>query len=68
MQPPNPSTIADAKKYLLAGGGYGCLLRGSARPKLIQMMMLAANHQTEHGDPSERTKERIEGAERFAIS
>jgi len=64
MQSPNPDTIADAKKCLLTGAGYECLLRGSAKTLLIQMMVLAANHQTEHhGDPNGRVRERTEGAE-----
>jgi hypothetical protein len=29
MQPPNPDTIADAKKCLLTGASYNCLLRGT---------------------------------------
>ena len=68
MQPPNPSTIADPKKYLLAGTRYGCLLRGSPRVIQIQRRMLAAKHQTEHEDPKERARERTERAERFATS
>jgi hypothetical protein len=31
LQTPNPDTIADSKKYLLAGAWYSCPLRGSAR-------------------------------------
>ena len=31
IQTPNPETIADAKKCLLAGACYSCLLRDSAR-------------------------------------
>jgi hypothetical protein len=46
MQTPNPDTIADAKKYLLTGARYNCLLIGSARSLPIQMQMLAANHLT----------------------
>ena len=64
MQPPNTSTVADAKKFLLAGTRYGCLLRGSARVIQIQLRMLAVNHWTDHGDLKERTRERTEGAER----
>ena len=64
MQPPNPSTIADAKKCLLEGTRYGCLLEGSARVTLIQMRMVATNHQTEHGDTDEGARERTEGAGR----
>jgi len=63
MQPPNPVTIADAKKCLLTGARYGCLLRGSARALLIQMRMLAANHWTKQGDPNGGVREKIEGAE-----
>jgi hypothetical protein len=32
MQTPNPDTIADAKKCLLTGAWFTCLLRDSARP------------------------------------
>jgi len=64
MHPPNRVTIADAKKCLLRGAWYGCLLRGSARALLIQMQMLADNHGTEHGDPSGDVRERTEEAER----
>jgi len=31
IQPPNPDNIADAKKCMLTGACYSCLLRGSAR-------------------------------------
>jgi len=51
VQPPNPDTIADAKKLLLTGA------------LLIQMRMLVANHRTEHGDPSGGVRGRTEGAE-----
>jgi len=63
MQPPNPVTIADAKKCLLTGVISGCLLRGSGRALLIQRRMLTVNHQTEHGDPNGGVRERAEGAE-----
>jgi len=39
------------------------LLRGSARALLIQMRMVAANHQTEQGDPNGGVREKTEGAE-----
>jgi hypothetical protein len=61
MQPPNPVTIADAKKCLLTD--YGCLLGGSARALLIQMWLLAGNIWTEHGDPNGGVRRRTEGAE-----
>ncbi|EDL78424.1 rCG65851 [Rattus norvegicus] len=41
MQPPNSVTLADAKKYLLSGARYGCLLRGSGRALLTQIRMIA---------------------------
>jgi hypothetical protein len=68
MQPPNQNTIAGAKKYLLAGTTYSCLLRGSARALRIQMLMLAANHWTEHMDPNGGVREGTEGAVSFATS
>ena len=43
MHSPKPSTIADAKKCLLAGTRYECLLRGSPRVIEIQLMLLATN-------------------------
>ena len=49
MQTPNPDTIADAKKCLLTGALYGCLLRGLARALLIELQIIAPNHQTEQG-------------------
>jgi len=63
MQPPNPVPISDAKKCLLTGARYVCLLRGSARALLIQMRVVAANHWTEHGDPNGGVGEKTEGAE-----
>jgi hypothetical protein len=63
MQPPNPDTIADAKKCLLTGTQYSCLLKGSARALPIQMWMLAANHWTEHRDTNEGVRGRTKGAE-----
>jgi hypothetical protein len=39
-----PVTIADAKKCLLAGAGYGYLLRGSARALPIQIRILAPKY------------------------
>jgi len=61
MQPPNSITIAGAKKYLLTGACYSCLLRELSSLS-VQMRMLAANHWTEHGDPKE-IRERTKGAE-----
>jgi len=44
--PPNSVTITDAKKCLLTGVRYGCLLRSSARVLLIQRRMVTAKHWT----------------------
>jgi len=63
IQPPNPVTIADAKKCLLTGARYGCHLRSSARTLLIQMRMVAANHWTEQEDSNGGVREKTEGAE-----
>jgi hypothetical protein len=53
----------DAKKYLLTGSWYSCLLRVSARAWQVQKQMLIANHWAEHGVPNEGTREMTEGAE-----
>jgi hypothetical protein len=63
MEPPNPVTIADAKKCLLTGAWYSCLLRGSARAWQIQKWMLVAIHWTQHRVPNEGASERTQGAE-----
>jgi hypothetical protein len=64
LQTPNPDTIADAKKCLLTGAWCGCSLRGSNSTWLIQMQVLTANHQPEHGDPNGKARWRTEGADR----
>ena len=51
IQTPIPDTIANAKKYLLTGTWYTCLLRGSAITWQIQRWMLSGNHWTEHRVP-----------------
>jgi len=61
--PPNPVTIADAKKCLLPRARYRCLLRDSDRALLIQMRMLAVNHWAEHREQNGEVRERTEGAE-----
>jgi len=63
MQPPNAVTIVDAKKCLLRGARYGCLLRFSARALLIQMRMVAAIHCTEQRDPKGEVRKKTEGSE-----
>jgi hypothetical protein len=42
----------DAKKCLLTGARFSCLLRGSARAWHIQKQMLSANHITDHSVPN----------------
>jgi hypothetical protein len=60
MQTPNPDTIADAKKCLLTGAWYSCLLRGSAKSWPIQMQILTAKHWTElTGAPMEELGEEL---------
>jgi len=56
-------SLADAKKGLLTGTRYACLLRGSSPALLIQIRMVAANHWTELGDPNGGLREKAEGAE-----
>ena len=63
IQLPNPNTIVDAKKCMLKGARYGCLLRGPARVLQIQRWMLTANHWTERGVPNRGVRERTEGVE-----
>jgi hypothetical protein len=66
MQPPNPVTVADAKKCLLTRLSYGCHLRGSVRALLIQMWILAANHQTDHRVPNGGVRGKTDELKRFA--
>ena len=63
IQTPNPDTISDAKKCLLTGAWYSCLLRESSRAWQIQRWMLSANHWTEHGDSNGGIREKTERAE-----
>jgi hypothetical protein len=51
----------DAKKCLLTGAWYNCLLRCSASVWQIQRSMLSANHWTEHGVTNGGVRERTEG-------
>ena len=64
-QPPNPGTIADAKKILLTGAWYSCLLWGSASAWQIQKWMLTVIHWTEHRVPSVGARENTQLAEGF---
>ena len=63
IQLPDPDTIVDAKKCLLKGAWYSCLLRGSARAWIKQMWMFAANHWTENRVPNVGVRERTKGDE-----
>ena len=62
-QSPNPDTMADANKSLLAGAWYSCLLRGSASAWKIQKCMLTVIHWMEHRVPNEGVRECTQGAE-----
>jgi hypothetical protein len=63
IQSPNADTIVDAKKCLLTGAWYSCLLGGSDRAWQVQSGMLTANHWTEPLIPTGGVRERTEGAE-----
>jgi hypothetical protein len=63
IQSPNSNTIEDAKKCLLKGAWYICLLNGLARALQIQSQILTANHCSECRVPNGRVRERKEGAE-----
>ena len=60
IRPPNPANGFDAKKCLLTGAWYGCVLRGSARALPIQRRMLAASHWNEHRGPNRGVRGRTE--------
>ena len=61
IQSPNLDIIVNAKKCMLEGAWYGCLLRGPARQ--IQRWMLAVNQRTECRVPYREVRERTEGVE-----
>jgi len=63
MQSRNPVTIEDAKRYMLTGAWYSCLLRVSDRAWQIQRQMLTDNHWTENSVPNGRVRESTEVAE-----
>jgi hypothetical protein len=64
IQSPKTDTIVDAKKCMLTGAWYSCLLRGSARAWQIHRQMLTANHWTEYGVPNGRVREKTKGSKR----
>jgi hypothetical protein len=51
-QPPNPDTIAYARKILLKGPCYSCLVWGYASAWQIQKWMLTVIYKMEHRDPN----------------
>jgi hypothetical protein len=62
---PYTDTVGDAKKCLLTGALYSCLLRGSARAWQIQMHILTSNHWTEQEDPNGGVREWTEELKGF---
>jgi len=65
IQPPNPDNIAHAKKCMLTGALYCCLLRSSARAWQTQRWMLKANYWIENGIHSGGVRQWFGGAESF---
>ena len=66
IQLPNPDIIVDAKKYILKGTWYGCLLRGPARALQTQRRMLAANIGLSMGSPMEELEKGLNELKGFA--
>ena len=60
---PKPDTTVHAKRCLLTGAWYCCLLRESASSWQMQIQWPVANHQTKHRDASGRVRGRIEGVD-----
>jgi hypothetical protein len=58
----NPDIIADAKKCMLTGACYSCLLRGSARGRCSQPT-IELNTRT----PTEELEKGLKELKRFAI-
>jgi hypothetical protein len=62
LQRPKPDTIADAKKCLLTGAWYGCLLRGcQSLTNTDADGMLVVSHWTEYEEPNGGIRERLKG-------
>jgi len=61
--PPKLDNIDEAKKSVVTGVWYCCLLKYSARTWQIQRQMLIANHWTENGLSIGGVGEKIQGAE-----
>jgi hypothetical protein len=66
-QPPNPVTTEYARKILLTGPWYSCLLWGYASACQIQKWMFTVIHWMEHRDPNGGTRESTPGAEGVCI-
>jgi hypothetical protein len=62
-QPPNPDTIAYARKILLKGPCYSCLIRGYASAWQIQKWMLKVIYKMEHRASNGEARESTKGAE-----
>jgi hypothetical protein len=62
-QPPNTDTIAYARKILVKGPCYSCLVRGYASAWQIQKWMLTVIYQMEHRVPNGEARESTKGAE-----
>ena len=62
-QPPNPDTIAYARKILLKGPYYSCLVGGYASAWQIQKWMLTVMYKMEHRAPNGEARESTQGAE-----
>ena len=61
----NTDTIVVAKKCLLTGAWYNCLLRGYARAWQTLRWVIIDNHCIEHGFHKVGVRERTEGAEGY---
>jgi hypothetical protein len=68
IQSPNPGIIPDAKKCLLTGAWYSCLLRGFSRAWQIQRRMLTPQPTIglSTGSPMEELKKGLEELKGFA--
>jgi len=65
IPPPNPDNIAHAKKCMLTGALYCCLLRSSARAWQVQRRMLKDSYWTENGIHTGGVRQWFGGAEGF---
>jgi hypothetical protein len=63
-QPPSPNTMAYARKILLKGPCYSCLIRGYASAWQIQKWMLTVIYKMEHRAANGEARESTQEAER----